>query len=212
MKRRFLLLATLALVLCAGCQNKKKAPEGEAVAYQIFKAIWEQDGETFDQPCPEDCTVEFSNEFDEQEGFYAEQAVYCYPLKDGGWLGIYKTVDAAEGSGGFYSYKAYTWKDGVLTQVQNILPIPALDDLLSSEAMAQHPEATARLRALYEAHPEEFLIYDLFPKEQNILAELHPLDLEASESAGHWEESFWDLRVIYEAFPQYHWTGESFEK
>lgn len=228
MKQLFILLATLALVSCGSGQNRSQKQQDEAapeaftpvklpsdchgVAYTFFKKLWEEDGETYEVPCPEKSTLEYSNEFDEQEGFFAEQTMYCYPLKDGGWLGVFKTVDAAEGSAGFYSFTTYTWKDDKIQPVEGILPVPELDDLLSSEAVGDNPEAYERLKKVYAGQPEDYLLYFFDPNDQSLQVELHPVDLETAESKHCWEEVFWDLSLIIEACPTYRWTGEMFVK
>ena len=74
---------------------------------------------------PEDC-----------EGCYSGEELACYPLKDGGYLVAFTHVFGGPGCSGEYDYWTQIYKDGVLTDVKDVLPIPELDDLLNPSKTA----------------------------------------------------------------------------
>ncbi|MBP5518665.1 MAG: hypothetical protein J6X91_08435 [Bacteroidales bacterium] len=245
MKQFFLLFASLAILASCGNQNQNKntntetpevteaapaAQEQEAevklpeitepVAYQAWMEIAKSHGLEGKYICPENSTVGYTAEAEndeEAEGYMIDDQVSCYPYKDGGFFTVHSHVEAAEGQGGEFEYTFYNFKDGVLTKIDNPLPVPEFADLLSDSKDAPLQEdMVARLENLFKSRPGDFVAYEFYPEEYKLKAYLHPLswgrDVEPDET-GHynWLEQFYEMRARPDK-NTYKWNGESFIK
>ena len=245
MKKLFFILSLTALAV-VGCRsnsdnqsNNQAAPEPvaevkdtaaevaallpeitEPVAYQAWLEIAKSHGLTGKYLCPENSTVSYVAEAENDEGaegYMVDDQVFCYPYKDGGFFTVHSHVEAAEGQGGEFDYGFYNFKDGVLTKIENPLPVPAFSDLLSDSKDAPlQDDMVALLENLFKSRPGDFVAYEFYPGENKVMAYLHPLswsrDVEPDET-GHytWLEQFYEMRANPDK-NTYTWNGEVFVK
>lgn len=243
--KTYLFAAAMFALCVAGCktnnQNQNPTPENtdstetvqvaqeaevnlpeitEPVAYQAWLEIAKSHGLEGKYICPENSTVKYAVEAENDEGaegYMIDDLVSCYPYKDGGLFTVHSHVEAAEGQGGEFEYTFYNFKDGVLTKIENPLPIPEFADLLSdSEDAPLQEDMVARLENLFKSRPRDFVAYEFYPEENKIQAYLHPLswsrDVEPDET-GHynWLEQFYEMRARPDK-NTYKWNGEKFMK
>ena len=188
-------------------------PKG--LAFEVFKQIAALDDYVVEGECPEGCTVSYTVDTDDIEGYYEDSMVDCLPLEGGGWLAIETTEFAAEGEPTSYINRVFRYVDGKLTEVdKDILPVP--EDImvfLSPEACEGKEELVETLKAAYEERPASFLVYHCSPTLQNLRVELRPLDPYTEEyKTKVWPYEVWELRKEDSDFPVYSWDGRQFVK
>ena len=192
----------------------------EPVAYQAWLEIAKSYGMTGKYICPEDCTVWYVVELENEEcaeGYMIDDQVFCYPYKDGGVLAIHEHVEAAEGQGGEYDYNFYIYKDGAISKVENDMPVPEfLDLVVDPEERRGQDDVLAKLENLYKENPRGVLEYIFSPKDGIVKIQLHPLSygeyIEPDENGKYkWLEQFWEMRKDSDA-NVYRWNGEKFVK
>ena len=156
--------------------EETEPPKG--LAFEVFKQIAALDDYVVEGECPEGCTVSYTVDTDDIEGYYEDTMVDCLPLAEGGWLAIETTAFAAEGEPTSYINRVFRYVDGTLTEVdKDILPVP--EDImvfLSPEACEGKEELVETLKAAYGERPASFLVYHCSPTLQNLRVELRPLD------------------------------------
>ena len=245
MKQFFLLFAALVILASCGNQNQNQntntetpdvteaAPVAQAqeaevklpvitepVAYQAWLEIAKSHGLTGKYICPENSTVGYTVEAENDEGaegYMIDDQVICYPYKDGGFLTVHSHVEAAEGQGGEFEYTFYNFNDGVLTKIDNPLPVPPFADMLSdSEDAPLQEDMVARLENLFNSRPRDFVAYEFYPEENKVKAYMHPLswgrDVEPDEKGQYnWLEQFYEMRARPDK-NTYNWNGEKFVK
>ena len=146
---------------------------------------------------PEDC-----------EGCYSGEELACYPLKDGGYLVAFTHVFGGPGCSGEYDYWTQIYKDGVLTDVKDVLPIPELDDLLNPSKTENYKNDIAEFRAMFEKSPMGFIYYEFQPP-MSLSVRLYPWDC---------EEAYYNMDKVMlspyndDKVPEYSWDGERFVK
>lgn len=183
----------------------------EPVAFQVWKLI--ADGE---YECPADCTLEYFYLYDKDEGFFASNNIYCYPYKDGGYLAIHKYMEAAEGQGGEYRHNFYNFKDGVLTKIENPIPLPNFIDLIVGEEMRRgQDDIVDKLSELYKENPRGLLNYFYSPSDGILVTQLYPLSysayLEPDKNGNcRWLEQFWEMVEEDSDKLRYIWDGSGF--
>ncbi len=179
----------------------------EPVAYEAWKKICAVNGVEVKMPCPEGCTVEYTESDEPDEAYFIEDHVGCYPLKSGGWAVIHQRIEAAESTPGFYAYDTYKFDGEKLTEA-DYLVIPPVDEFLDAQKCVGHEETAAQIKKNYSSRPKDFLTYWINAKEKTIEINLRPLDYESEESTGNFSEAHFDLvkPVVYR------WNGERFVK
>ena len=146
---------------------------------------------------PEDC-----------EGCYSGEELACYPLKDGGYLVAFTHVFGGPGCSGEYDYWTQIYKDGVLTDVKDVLPIPELDDLLNPSKTENYKNDIAEFRAMFEKSPMGFIYYEFQPP-MSLSVRLYPWDC---------EEVYYNMDKVMlspyndDKVPEYKWDGVKFVK
>jgi hypothetical protein len=146
---------------------------------------------------PEDC-----------EGCYSGEELACYPLKDGGYLVAFTHVFGGPGCSGEYDYWTQIYKDGVLTDVKDVLPIPELDDLLNPSKTENYKNDIAEFRAMFEKSPMGFIYYEFQPP-MSLSVRLYPWDC---------EEAYYNMDKVMlspyndDKVPEYKWDGVKFVK
>ena len=231
MKKLFLpILCAFALMSCTGRQNNGNNTNltintpavtenvgtdlsdenfnDKGIAFEIWKAIWIQKGLTVNETCPEDCTVEYSKSEELAEAFFVDDAVYCYPLKTGGWAAFLKHIEEGPGTAGIFSYESYTYKDGVLEAADFLPVVNDITELLATWKCEGHEAYVEALKALFQPRQEDFMAYDFDANHQTVLVSLFPKDLENEKDDNNWREDYWDL---LRSVP-YRWNGKAFEK
>ena len=192
----------------------------EPVAYQAWLEIAKSHGLEGKYICPVSSTLSYTAEAEndeDPEGYMIDDQVICYPYKDGGFLTVHSHVEAAEGQGGEFEYTFYNFKDGVLTKIENPLPVPDFADLLSDSKDAPLQEdMVARLENLFNSRPRDFVAYEFYPEENKVKAYMHPLswgrDVEPDEKGQYnWLEQFYEMRARPDK-NTYKWDGEIFIK
>ena len=146
---------------------------------------------------PEDC-----------EGCYSGEELACYPLKDGGYLVVFTHEFGGPGCSGEYDYWTQIYKDGVLTDVKDVLPIPELDDLLNQSKTENYKNDIAEFRAMFEKSPMGFIYYEFQPP-MSLSVRLYPWDC---------EEAYYNMDKVMlspyndDKVPEYKWDGVKFVK
>lgn len=146
---------------------------------------------------PEDC-----------EGCYSGEELACYPLKDGGYLVVFTHEFGGPGCSGEYDYWTQIYKDGVLTDVKDVLPIPELDDLLNPSKTENYKNDIAEFRAMFEKSPMGFIYYEFQPP-MSLSVRLYPWDC---------EEAYYNMDKVMlspyndDKVPEYKWDGVKFVK
>ena len=160
----------------------------EPVAYEAWKKICAVNGVEVKKPCPEGCTVEYTESDEPDEAYFIEDHVGCYPLKSGGWAVIHQRIEAAESTPGFYAYDSYKFDGEKLTEA-DYLVIPPVNEFLDAQKCVGHEETAAQIKKNYSSRPKDFLTYWMNAKEKTIEINLRPLDYESEESTGNFSEA-----------------------
>ena len=178
--------------------NENVAEELFKKQYPEYKDVYYRD--SFFASCgsePEDC-----------EGCYSGEELACYPLKDGGYLVAFTHVFGGPGCSGEYDYWTQIYKDGVLTDVKDVLPIPELDDLLNPSKTENYKNDIAEFRAMFEKSPMGFIYYEFQPP-MSLSVRLYPWDC---------EEAYYNMDKVMlspyndDKVPEYKWDGVKFVK
>ena len=177
----------------------------ENVAEELFRKLYPEYKDAYFRDSvfascgdePEDC-----------EGCYSGEELACYPLKDGGYLVAFTHVFGGPGCSGEYDYWTQIYKDGVLTDVKDVLPIPELDDLLNPSKTENYKNDIAEFRAMFEKSPMGYIYYEFQPP-MSLSVRLYPWDC---------EEAYYNMDKVMlspyndDKVPEYSWDGERFVK
>ena len=188
-------------------QEDKKYLNGEIdepnIAEVIFKLIHPSMKKT------ESHTTLTCSSFEEGcEGCYNGEAVYCFPMPDGGYLVAEVHEDAGPGCSTNYIFGTSTYKDGKVQNIDNVLPLPKLDDLIDPDKAEKYESQVKEFRQMYEKSPMDYLCYNFNPPETMYVV-LHPWDC---------EEAYCEMdKVMLDTYnddqvPTYRWDGEKFVK
>lgn len=143
------------------------------------------------------------------EGCYSGERIHCYPLMEGGYLVISKSVFAGPGCTGTFTYGTWTYKDGVFDTIADILPIPELEFLLNPSKTDEYKAEIADFKSNYYDHgPLYYLSFDCYPP-YSLFVELYPYDCEDTY-AGMDESRLSSYRD--EETLRYLWNGAKFIK
>ena len=225
----FLSLLVLTLFSCEGNQtqnqNKENTTPADTTAVETTAepaaAVVEEVNENvaeelFKKQYPEYKDVYYRDSFfasggsepEDCEGCYSGEELACYPLKDGGYLVAFTHVFGGPGCSGEYDYWTQIYKDGVLTDVKDVLPIPELDDLLNPSKTENYKNDIAEFRAMFEKSPMGFIYYEFQPP-MSLSVRLYPWDC---------EEAYYNMDKVMlspyndDKVPEYKWDGVKFVK
>ncbi len=123
---------------------------------------------------------------------------YAFPLKDGGYMGMFSYNGECEASMWWGDY-TYIFKNGTLTKDDNILPVPEAALLLDQEKCKQNPSKAADITKQYNKHPKEYLLYSI-TENGNLGVSMR------GNGCEQWGED--DLDYMKNA--DYKWDGEKF--
>jgi hypothetical protein len=132
-------------------------------------------------------------------------AVMCFPYKNGGYLVLtgYHRHNLQE-------YKAYTYKDGTLTESNFKLPICPLSELLDAQKCEGLDQEIAALQEVYQKTPNHVLEYDIAIPEQEVQLRYFldwntglPDDVRTKLNG---------IGINWQNIPKYKWDGEQFVK
>ena len=130
-------------------------------------------------------------------------AVMCFPYKNGGYLVLtgYHRHNLQE-------YKAYTYKDGTLTESNFKLPICPLSELLDAQKCEGLDQEIAALQEVYQKTPNHVLEYDIAIPEQEVQLRYFldwntglPDDVRTKLNG---------IGINWQNYPKYKWDGENF--
>ena len=143
------------------------------------------------------------------EGCYSSEGVYCYPLKEGGFLVISESLFAGPGCAGSYSYGTWAYKNGVFDTIADILPIPELELLLNPSKTDPYKAEIADFKEnYYDEAPFYYVCFDFTPP-LFLNVELYPYDCEDTY-AGMDETRLKSFNG--DITPKYLWDGAKFVK
>ena len=145
---------------------------------------------------------------EECEGCNSGQELACFPLKDGGYLVAFCHDFGGPGCASEYQYWTEIYKNGILTDVKDVLPLPSLEDLLNPSKTENYKNDIAEFRTMFEKSPINFLCYDFQPP-QSLLVRLHPWDCE--DAYNNMDKVMLDP-YNEDKVPEYKWDGEKFVK
>ena len=145
----------------------------------------------------------------EGEGCGAGESLACFPLKDGGYLVTFASSFCGPGCADEYQFWTKKYIDGKLTDVNDILPIPTLEELLNPDKAKNYQSDIAKFKKeFYDKKPEGVICYEFQPPE-TITIRLHPWDC---------ENAYYNMdKVMLDPYnddqvPTYKWDGEKFVK
>lgn len=177
----------------------------ENVAEELFRELYPEIKDTY-SPNPFSIVGSFEEEC---EGCNSGQELDCYPLNDGGYLVVFTHDFGGPGCSTEYYYWTKYYKDGELTdEVQNILPLPSLDELLNPDKTEDYKNDIAEFRTMFEKSPMDFICYEFQPP-MSLTVRLHPWDC---------EDAYYNMdKVMLDPYnedevPEYKWDGEKFIK
>ena len=183
------------------------------LAYNFFLAAYKWDGEKFayydmlaefikSLPKKADKPVySFTDEYDIKQEYCANKIdYYALPHKDGGYTALVRYQAQCEATL-FWDNFSYVCKDGKITKIENILPVPDVNDLLDADKCKGRDDQVAEIKKQYNSGPHLYLLYSFTET-----GELHA----TMEGNGceQWGES--DLELMKDAV--YTWNGEKFIK
>ena len=177
----------------------------ENVAEKLFRELYPEIKDTYS---PNPFSIVGSYE-EECEGCYSGQELDCYPLNDGGYLVAFTHDFGGPGCSTEYYFWTKYYKDGKLTdEVQDILPLPSLDELLNPDKTEDYKNDIAEFRIMFEKSPMDFIRYEFQPP-MSLTVQLHPWDCEDAYNNmdAVMLDSYKDDKV-----PEYQWDGEKFVK
>lgn len=224
-------LLALALSSCGGGnqnQNKENATTADTVAVEatvedqspvvvdeVNETIENVAEEIFKIRYPEIEDVYYRDSFfgygaepEECEGCNSGQELACFPLKDGGYLVAFGHDFGGPGCASEYQYWTEIYKNGILKNVEDVLPLPELDDLLNPSKMENFENDIAEFRTMFEKSPMDFVCYEFQPP-MSLTVRLHPWDCE--EAYNNMDKVMLDP-YNDDTVPEYQWDGEKFVK
>ena len=177
----------------------------ENVAEELFKKLYPEIKDTY-SPNP----FSIAGSYDEEcEGCSSGEEVDCFPLNDGGYLVAFTHDFGGPGCATEYYFWTKYYKDGELTdEVKDILPQPALDELLNPDKTEDYKNDIAEFRKMFEKSPVDFICYDFQPP-VSLTVRLNPWDC---------EEAYYNMDKVRldsyqgDQLPVYLWDGEKFVK
>ncbi|MBQ2097225.1 MAG: hypothetical protein II480_03540 [Bacteroidales bacterium] len=137
------------------------------------------------------------------EGCQGAYTVYCFPLKDDGYMVITEEADID-----VLNYKVFTYKGGALKATANTLPVCPVADLLDSQKIQGHAQDVKDLEAIYNRKPQDLIQYWIDPDKQEVRVSLYARFYDQP----YWKDAFTDMAKVYTDIPRYHWDGERFVK
>lgn len=149
----------------------------------------------------------FDENLSNDEGFSSDNYYYAYPIDGGGYLAIISHAEAAEGTGGYTDYYTYTFKDGKLTRVKNVLPtVTDINSLINTDIEADNADGFKALRAAFAKNSADLICYVIYQSDPEIRPELRPLDYDNPD----WDDAYYDYLKDLDDLPSYVWNGKKF--
>ena len=128
-------------------------------------------------------------------------AVMCFPYKNGGYLVLTGYRNKQE-------YKAYTFKDGNLTESDFRLPMCPLSDLLDDKKCEGLDQEIAALQQVYQKTPNHVFEYDIdVPKQEVLLRYFLDWDSGLPDEV---RQKLSNIGINWPDNPRYKWNGEQF--
>lgn len=147
-----------------------------------------------DKPC-----YIFRDEYDIESEFCGiVDSYYGLPMKDGGYMIVFDHNSQCE-STMFWNDCTYTYKNGKLTKVDNILPKPNAVDLLDAAKCKGNDAAVKNIIKQYNSSPISYLLY-MVEEDGNLQVSM------TGNGCEQWGEA--DLDYMKNAV--YKWDGEKF--
>lgn len=179
--------------------------EPENVAEKLFRELYPEIKDTYSS---NPFSIAGSPE-EECEGCNSGQELDCFPLKDGGYLVAFTRDFGGPGCATEYYFWTRYYKDGKLTEgVNDVLPMPTLDELLNPDKTEEYKNDIAEFRIMFEKSPEDFICYEFQPP-MSLTVRLHPWDCE--NAYNHMDKVMLDS-YKGDQLPVYIWDGEKFVK
>ena len=145
----------------------------------------------------------------ESEGCGAGEGLACYPLNGGGYMVTFVSEFSGPGCASEYQFWTKKYIDGKLTEVNNVLPLPKLENLLNPDKAKNYQSDIAKFKSeLFDQNPQNFICYEFQPP-QTLTVRLHPWDC---------ENAYYNMdKVMLDPYnddqvPTYKWDGEKFVK
>ena len=181
------------------------------LAYNFFLPAYKWDGEKFAyydmlaefvKTLPKKAgkpVYSFTDEYDIRQKYCGNTIVYyALPHKNGGYMALVCYQAQCEATL-FWDNFTYVSKDGKITKVENILPVPDVNDLLDADKCKGHDAQVNDIKKQYNSAPKNYLLYSITESgELNATME--------GNGCEQWGES--DLDLMKNAV--YTWDGEKF--
>ena len=176
----------------------------ENVAEEIFKKLYPEYKEVYYR---DSCFASAGGEPEDCEGCYSGEELACYPLKDGGYLVAFTREFGGPGCSTEYYFWTRIYKDGQLTkEVEDVLPVPTLDELLNPDKTEEYKNDIAEFRTMFEKSPMDYICYEFQPP-TSLTVRLHPWDCE--DAYNHMDKVMLDP-YNDDKVPEYKWDGVKF--
>ena len=147
-----------------------------------------------DKPC-----YIYRDEYDIESEFCGNiNSYYGFPMKDGGYMIVFDHNSQCESSMFWYD-NTYTYQNGKLTKVDNILPKPNAVDLLDAAKCKGNDAAVKNIIKQYNSSPISYLLY-MVEEDGNLQVSM------TGNGCEQWGEA--DLDYMKNAV--YKWDGEKF--
>jgi hypothetical protein len=143
---------------------------------------------------------EFSSDCEGCQGTYT---LYCFGLKDGGYMVVIQEEDFD-----VLNYSVYTYKDGSLKAAANTLPVCSAADLLATDKIKGHEQDVKDLETIYNRKPQDLIKYWFDADKQEVRLSLYARFYDQP----YWKTAFTDMVKEHSDIPCYHWNGEKFVK
>lgn len=154
-----------------------------------------------------DSVYRFNETIDGSDDEYDFYMFYFFPYKNGGYFAV-SNHNQRVFYGDYSDYKTYNYKEGKFDTVKNILPVPALSELLDEDKCKEDDNVKQIITRLYNSNPQNYIKYD-FIDGMAIKAHLEPREDEDQE----WDALYYnDFLIDYDHQPTYKWNGTQFVK
>ncbi len=181
-------------------KESKPADCKSTVAYKGSKLI-DVDRETYNiEKCKGYLQYHFESDCEGCEGSFD---LYCFPLKDGGYMVITQEEDFD-----ILNYNVYTYKDGKLNKSDAELPVCSVTSFLDYEKMKGHEQDVDDLEEIYNRKPQDLIKYWFDTSKQEVRMSLYA----RFHDEPYWKTSFTDMLCEFSDIPRYKWNGEQFRQ
>lgn len=148
----------------------------------------------------------YGSEGEECEGCGSGESVAIFPLKKGGYLATFTHDFNGPGCASEYHFWTKTYKDGKLSSIKNVLPLPKLEDLLKPNTAGKHKKDFTEFKKMFDKSPMDYISYEFQPP-TSLTIRLHPWDC---ENAYNNMDKYMLDPYKNDQLPTYIWDGEKF--